>query len=371
MAAGPLPSLRESDLHGPSFAYRGNHEGAMKTLPYLILDGLSAKFGTTLAVDTVTLEVGKGELVALLGPSGCGKTTTLRMVAGFVAPSAGRVQVNGRDITGLAAHRRNMGVVFQSYALFPHLDIIRNVAFGLRMRGMSQAECRQKAGAALEMVALSHLATRYPSQLSGGQQQRVALARALVIEPDVLLLDEPLSNLDAHLRVEMRGEIRRLQQRLAITTLFVTHDQEEALAMSDRIAVMQQGKLIEVGTPQALCDHPQESFTASFLGARTVLAGQSSNGVFEAPGLGCAEAPAGAKAIILRAARLRLSEAPSGPLQLGGVIASAIYLGDLYEVEVETPAGRVRVLTPSDRPPPPLGTACHITALAGGCSFLS
>ena len=371
MAAGPLRLLRGSKPHGPSFACEETHEGTMKQSPHLILDGLSAQFGTMMAVDDVTLEVGKGELVALLGPSGCGKTTTLRMVAGFVAPSAGRVQVNGKDITGLAAHRRNMGVVFQSYALFPHLDILRNVAFGLRMRGMRQAECRQKAGAALEMVALSHLADRYPSQLSGGQQQRVALARALVIEPDVLLLDEPLSNLDAHLRVEMRGEIRRLQQRLAITTLFVTHDQEEALAMSDRIAVMQQGKLIEVGTPQALCDHPQEAFTASFLGARTVIAGQSNNGVFEAPGLGCAEAPAGAKAIILRAARLRLSEAPSGPLQLGGVIASAIYLGDLYEVEVETPAGRVRVLIPSDTPPPPLGTACHITALAGGCSFLS
>jgi putative spermidine/putrescine transport system ATP-binding protein len=279
--------------------------------------------------------------------------------------------VNGKDITSLAAHRRNMGVVFQSYALFPHLDILRNVAFGLRMRGMSQAAWRQKAGAALEMVALSHLANRYPSQLSGGQQQRVALARALVIEPDVLLLDEPLSNLDANLRVEMRGEIRRLQQRLAITTLFVTHDQEEALAMSDRIAVMQQGKLIEVGTPQALCDHPQEAFTASFLGARTVIAGRSRGSVFEAAGLSCAEAPVYATAIILRAARLRLSEAPSGPLQLGGVVASAIYLGDDYEVEVETPAGLVRVLTPSDAPPPPMGTACHITALAGGCSFLS
>ncbi len=204
---------------------RRHHEAA----PLLILDGVSAQFGSTLAVDCVTLEVAKRELVALLGPSGCGKTTTLRMVAGFVPPS--------------------MGVVFQSYALFPHLDILRNVTFGLRMRGMGQAECQRKAGAALEMVALSHLANRYPSQLSGGQQQRVALARALVIEPDVLLLDEPLSNLDANLRVEMRGEIRRLQQRLAITTLFVTHDQEEALAMSDRIAVMQQGRLVERAYP--------------------------------------------------------------------------------------------------------------------------
>lgn len=343
----------------------------MKQPPYLILDGLSAQFDSTLAVDTVTLEVAKGELVALLGPSGCGKTTTLRMVAGFVPPSAGRVQVNGKDITRLAAHRRNMGVVFQSYALFPHLDILRNVAFGLRMRGIGQAECQRKAGAALEMVALSHLADRYPSQLSGGQQQRVALARALVIEPDVLLLDEPLSNLDANLRVEMRGEIRRLQQRLAITTLFVTHDQEEALAMSDRIAVMQQGRLVELGTPQALCDHPQEAFTASFLGARTVIPGRSSNDIFEAMGLSCSDAPANATAIILRAARLRLSLVPNGPLRLGGVIASAIYLGDDYEVEVETPAGPVRVLTPSDTPPPPIGSVYHITALADGYSFLT
>jgi putative spermidine/putrescine transport system ATP-binding protein len=169
----------------------------------------------------------------------------------------------------------------------------------------------------------------------------------------------------------MRGEIRRLQQRLAITTLFVTHDQEEALAMSDRIAVMQQGKLIELGSPQALCDHPQEAFTASFLGARTVIAGRSRDSVFEAEGLSCAEAPADARAIILRAARLRISAMPQGPLRLGGVVTSAIYLGDDYEVEVDTPAGSVRVLSPSDTPPPAIGSACHITALAGGCSFLS
>jgi putative spermidine/putrescine transport system ATP-binding protein len=253
--------------------------------PYLTLDGLSAVFGETRAVDAVSLDVRKGELLALLGPSGCGKTTTLRMVAGFVRPSAGRVVVAGREITSLAAHRRNMGVVFQSYALFPHLDVLDNVAFGLRMRGLSLAERRAKAAAALDMVSLAHLAGRYPSQLSGGQQQRVALARALVIEPSVLLLDEPLSNLDAHLRAEMRGEIRRLQQRLTITTLFVTHDQEEALAMSDRIAVMSAGRLVEVGTPQALCDHPRHAFTASFLGARTVVEGRSRDGIFEAPGL--------------------------------------------------------------------------------------
>jgi putative spermidine/putrescine transport system ATP-binding protein len=338
---------------------------------HVMLDALSASFGETKAVDSVTLEVGQGELVALLGPSGCGKTTTLRMVAGFVQPSAGRVLIDGSDVTGLAAHRRNMGVVFQSYALFPHLDVLENVAFGLRMRGLSVADRRQKAGAALEMVSLSHLAGRYPSQLSGGQQQRVALGRALVIEPSVLLLDEPLSNLDAHLRAEMRGEIRRLQQRLSITTLFVTHDQEEALAMSDRIAVMDQGRLVEVGSPLALCDHPSHAFTASFLGARTVVPGSSRNGTFEAPGLSCSGAPAGAKAIVLRAARLRLADAPGNPLRLEGVLTSIAYLGDAYELYVDTAAGRVRLLTPSEAPPPPLGATCRVSALPGGSSFLT
>jgi putative spermidine/putrescine transport system ATP-binding protein len=339
--------------------------------PFLALEGLSARFGETKAVDGVTLSVRQGELVALLGPSGCGKTTTLRMVAGFVQPSAGRVVIGGSDVTGLAVHRRNMGVVFQSYALFPHLDVLENVAFGLRMRSIGVADRRAKAREALEMVSLSHLGGRYPSQLSGGQQQRVALARALVIEPSVLLLDEPLSNLDAHLRAEMRSEIRRLQQRLSITTLFVTHDQEEALAMSDRIAVMDQGRLIEVGSPLALCDHPSHAFTASFLGARTVVQGSSRNGVFEAPGISCSGAPAEAKAIVLRAARLRLANAPGNPLKLEGVLASIAYLGDVYELDIETAAGRVRLLTPSEISPPPLGATCRVSALPGGSSFLT
>ncbi len=339
--------------------------------PHLVLDNLSATFGETKAVDAVTLEVGQGELVALLGPSGCGKTTTLRMVAGFVPPSGGRVLIGGEDVTGKPAHRRSMGVVFQSYALFPHLDVRDNVAFGLRMRGLGTAERRAKAGEALEMVALSHLAGRYPSQLSGGQQQRVALARALVIEPSVLLLDEPLSNLDAHLRAEMRSEIRRLQQRLSITTLFVTHDQEEALAMSDRIAVMNKGRLVEAGRPQSLCDHPRDAFTASFLGARTVVEGRSRDGIFEAPGLSCTGAPADAKAIVLRAARLSLVDRPDNPLRLEGVLSAAAYLGDSFELDLDTAAGRVRVITPSDIPPPAVGAACRVSALPGGLSFLT
>ena len=339
--------------------------------PHLVLDALTAVYGETRAVDAITLEVARGELVALLGPSGCGKTTTLRMVAGFVEPAAGRVFVGDEEVTRLPAHRRNMGVVFQSYALFPHLTVLENVAFGLRMRDVGTAERRRRAGEALELVALAHLRDRYPRQLSGGQQQRVALARALVIEPRVLLLDEPLSNLDAHLRAEMRGEIRRLQQRLSITTLFVTHDQEEALAMSDRVAVMDHGRLVEIGRPVELCDAPREPFTASFLGARTVVEGRSEAGVFTAPGLTCQGAPAGASAIVLRAARLRLAPDGRGPLAVTGVLSACAFLGDTYEIDVTTAAGRVRVLAPSDAPPPPVGSACAIEALPGGYSFIA
>jgi putative spermidine/putrescine transport system ATP-binding protein len=337
---------------------------------HLVLADLSARYGSTLAVDGVNLTVAKGEFVALLGPSGCGKTTTLRLVAGFVEPSEGWITLDGRDLTRLPVHRRNIGVVFQSYALFPHLTVIENVAFGLRMRSLGRNARREKAGAALEMVALSGLADRYPAQLSGGQQQRVALARALVIEPAVLLLDEPLSNLDAHLRAEMRGEIRALQQRLAITTLFVTHDQQEALAMADRVAVMSGGKLVEVGAPMALCDSPSHPFTASFLGARTVIEGRTDAGIFTAPGLRCEGAPVGATRLVLRASRLQFGNGAAGPLDLAGTVAATAYLGDLYESDVETKAGRVRVLSPSDMPPPPVGSACRVAALPGGLSFI-
>ena len=338
---------------------------------YLVLEALSACFGGTRAVDALSLEVGRGELVSLLGPSGCGKTTTLRMVAGFVAPHAGRVLVGGADVTRLPAHKRNMGVVFQSYALFPHMSVRDNVAFGLRMRGMGASERRERAQAALSLVALAALADRYPSQLSGGQQQRVALARALVVEPGVLLLDEPLSNLDAHLRAEMRLEIRQLQRRLAITTLFVTHDQEEALAVSDRVCVMDGGALVEVGAPVDLCDRPAHPFTAQFLGARTYVVGRAQGGSFHAYGLACAGAPDDAAGIVLRAARLRLGESAAGPLALSGVLRTAAYLGDAYECDVDTAAGRVRVLVPSDTPPPDIGAHCYVNALPGACSFIT
>jgi putative spermidine/putrescine transport system ATP-binding protein len=294
------------------------------------------------------------------------------MVAGFVKPASGTIALNGEDITHRPAHKRSIGVVFQSYALFPHLTVLENVGFGLRMRSIGAVVRAERSKRALDMVALGHLSDRYPGQLSGGQQQRVALARALVIEPSVLLLDEPLSNLDAHLRAEMRSEIRRLQQRLSITTLFVTHDQAEALATSDRVAVMNAGALVEVGTPADLSDQPRHPFTASFLGARTLIHGKASGGVFEAAGLSCSGAPAGATAIVLRAARLRLVQgAVQGPLQLSGVVTGTAYLGDVFESDLQTPAGVVRILTPSETPPPPPGQQCAVDTLPGGVSFIT
>jgi putative spermidine/putrescine transport system ATP-binding protein len=277
--------------------------------------------------------------------------------------------LDGRDITALPPHRRNIGMVFQSYALFPHLTARENVAFGLRMRHVARGERDRRAGAALAMVGLEALGDRYPAQLSGGQQQRVALARALVIEPAILLLDEPLSNLDANLRAELRAEIRALQTRLGIMTILVTHDQQEALAVSDRVAVLNQGQIADIGAPEQLCDHPSDAFAAAFIGARTVIAGRTSQGVFEAPGLAFAGAPEDATRIVLRGPRLRLT-ASDGPLRIHGHVASRAYLGDYYETDVETASGRVRVVAPSDAPPPAVGEACEVSALPGGVSFI-
>jgi ABC-type Fe3+/spermidine/putrescine transport system ATPase subunit len=261
-------------------------------------------------------------------------------------------------------------MVFQSYALFPHLTVLENVAFGLRMRHVARAERDTRAITALEMVGLTDFAHRYPAQLSGGQQQRVALARALVIEPAILLLDEPLSNLDANLRAELRNEIRTLQKRLGILTILVTHDQQEAFAVSDRIAVMNDGRIVDLGTPQSLSDQPHDAFAAAFMGVRTVISGSTRNGVFESPGLACTGAPDAATSIVLRATRLTLG-GNGGDLSLAGRVTTRVYLGDFFEVDVETLSGRVRVIVRSDTPPPPVGDACAISALPGGISFIS
>ncbi|HBI84276.1 ABC transporter ATP-binding protein [Orrella sp. NBD-18] len=227
---------------------------------------LKKQFGGSVAVSDFSLEIADGELVAFLGPSGCGKTTTLRMIAGFIEPTSGRILIGEADVTNTPVHKRNTGMVFQRYALFPHMTVAQNVSFGLEMHKIAATERDKRIRNALDMVRMSELKDRYPRQLSGGQQQRVAIARALAIEPKVFLLDEPLSNLDAKLRLEVREEIRTLQKRLGLTTIFVTHDQEEALAISDRMAIMHDGKVQQIGTPQSVYEQPTNLFVADFLG---------------------------------------------------------------------------------------------------------
>ena len=242
------------------------------------LEGLVRTYGATRALNGFSLAIEPGEFVALLGPSGCGKTTALRVLAGFERLDSGRVTVDGRDVSKVSAQHRDMGMVFQSYSLFPNMNALNNVASGLRMRRQHATQRRQKAGELLELVGLSDQASKYPHQMSGGQQQRVALARALAIEPRVLLLDEPLSALDAKVRAELRDQIRQLQQRLAITTVFVTHDQEEALSMADRVCVMSAGRAEQTATPAALYSRPTTSFVAEFVGVSSRVPVESENG---------------------------------------------------------------------------------------------
>lgn len=243
-------------------------------MSFLKLENLTVAYGKDAPVlKNLNLSVEKGEFVSLLGPSGCGKTTTLRTIAGFLKPLSGRVLIGGKDYTNVPTHKRNIGVVFQNYALFPHMSVFENVAFGLRMRKIPRQEIEKKVRRALEMVGLAGFEKRLPSELSGGQQQRVAIARAIVIEPDLLLMDEPLSNLDANLRMEMRSEIKQLQKNLGITTVYVTHDQSEAIALSDRVVVMNSGKIEQVATPQEIFSNPKTSFVASFIGFQVLAVG--------------------------------------------------------------------------------------------------
>ncbi|PWV97120.1 putative spermidine/putrescine transport system ATP-binding protein [Hoeflea marina] len=232
------------------------------------------RFGEYTAVHPMSLDIAQGSFITLLGPSGCGKTTTLRMIAGLLDPSEGEIAINGRRVNDVPIHKRNLGLVFQNYALFPHKTVAENVAFGLNYRNVGKEEARRKVAAALDLVQLPDVGGRYPKQLSGGQQQRIALARAIVIEPDVLLLDEPLSALDANLREDMRVELKRIQQRIGVTTIFVTHDQTEALAMSDQIIVMSEGRVEQVGAPEAVYNTPATEFVAQFLGASNILPAQ-------------------------------------------------------------------------------------------------
>lgn len=325
---------------------------------HLRLEGLSKHYGDAVAVAALDLAVPKGELVALLGPSGCGKTTTLRMVAGLIKPTDGRVVVGGRDITVMPPYRRDMGLVFQSYALFPHMSVAKNVAFGLEMRSVSKSEIDRRVKEALAMVRLEALAERKPRELSGGQQQRVALARALVIRPSILLLDEPLSNLDAKLRDEMRNEIRDIQQSLGITAVFVTHDQVEALSMCDKVVVMRGGKLEQLGTPVDVYEHPATPFIASFVGRTNRLEGAAQGDGRVA--IGSMEVrvpgrPGGAVEIMIRPHRMRLVEvdagedvAVEGVNRVSGRLTRVTFVGDLLQYHVDVDGAEIVVEAASD-----------------------
>jgi putative spermidine/putrescine transport system ATP-binding protein len=303
---------------------------------YLRLDGLTKRYDDTLAADGVSLDIALGEMIVLLGPSGCGKTTTLRIIAGFVEASSGTILLEGRPIGDLPAHRRDMGMVFQNYALFPHLSVARNVAFGLEMRRMPRAERDARVAEMLRLVKLDHSGSRLPRHLSGGQQQRVAIARALAIHPKVLLLDEPLSNLDAELRQEVAREIRLLQQDRALTTIMVTHDQQEAMTMADRLVVMRDGRVQQVGRQEDLYERPLTPFVARFIGNSNLIAGDLTNGArFRTAGgtdirLSGSYAGSGKATIGLRPERIGLSAETGGARMQGQVLMSA-YMGAVVE----------------------------------------
>jgi putative spermidine/putrescine transport system ATP-binding protein len=338
----------------------------------LQLRGLHKRFAATVAVERFDLDVGDGELVALLGPSGCGKSTVMRGIAGITPFDGGEVRIAGRDVGALPPERRDVGLVFQSYALFPHMTVAANVGFGLRMRRKPRAEIQRRVADALAMVALDGLERRYPRELSGGQQQRVALARALVVEPDVLLLDEPLSNLDAKLREHLRDDIRALQRRVGTTTLYVTHDQSEALALADRIVVMDRGRVVETGTAVDLYRTPRSRFTAEFLGHANLLEGRAEpSGVALPWGQRLPPRPGlrGRLTLLVRPEDVAIDADPEGPGRIeeavfqGAAIAYRIAVGSLViRAQVTGSAGavlprgtRVEIRIPPD---------CH--AITGG-----
>ena len=307
----------------------------------LSLAGLGKKYGASVAVGSVSLDVGDGELVVLLGPSGCGKTTTLRMVAGFVEASSGDVLLDGRSILALPPYKREMGLVFQSYALFPHMNVAGNIGFGLEMRGMKRAERAARVAEMLALTRLEALAARFPRELSGGQQQRVALARALAIRPSVLLLDEPLSNLDAALRAEVGRDIRLLQRAQGLTTIMVTHDQDEAMAMADRLVVMRAGFVEQVGTQEDVYERPASPFVAGFIGRSNIVTGMIEDGGVVAEGVrfGLAGRYAGAGPCTLALRPERLGIGGDGVGAVEGVVELASYLGAVREHLVRVGAG--------------------------------
>lgn len=325
-------------------------------MSFLSLRSLAKTYGGGQpVVRGLDLDVERGEFISLLGPSGCGKTTTLQMVAGFVLPTSGQVFLDGKDITGMRPEKRDMGLVFQGYALFPHMTVAENIGFGLEMRKLPKAQAARRIEEALEMVRLGGLGKRYPRELSGGQRQRVAIARALAIRPQVLLLDEPMSNLDAKLRGEMHVELRGLQRQLGITTILVTHDQVEAMTMSDRIAVMSEGRIAQLGTPFEVYDRPASGFAFGFLGQTNVIAGlvteMRDHCAIVAAGPCTMRIPHPSKAVsgrvgvYIRPERLKLTNAGQG--NLPGKVTNRLFLGNLWLYELDSAIGKLRLTSPN------------------------
>jgi ABC-type Fe3+/spermidine/putrescine transport system ATPase subunit len=314
----------------------------------LALRQISRRFGDLTVLDALSLDVYKGELCCLLGPSGCGKTTTLKIIAGFLEPEAGSVWLAGQEITSQPPQKRNVGLVFQNYALFPHMNVFDNVAYGLRRRGRPRDEIRSRVAEILRLVQLSGYEARRIHELSGGQQQRVALARALIIEPQLLLLDEPLSNLDARLRTDMRDEIRRVQRALDITTVYVTHDQEEAMSIADRVAIMNQGRIEQIGSPRTIYERPVNRFVADFVGRVNFVSGRVVGGELLLLGKRC-PLPQGtwpegtALVCAVRPERVQI-QVPAA--SIGGIVQNVTYVGAMvrYQVRVELPQDEEIVL---------------------------
>lgn len=325
-------------------------------MSFLRLQNVTKRYGPLTVVDDVTLDVEKGEFVTLLGPSGCGKTTTLQMIAGFVELSGGRIEIEGRDVTFAKPNTRGLGIVFQSYALFPHMTVSENVGFGLQMRRVPKAERTARVEAALGLVHLEQHAARYPRELSGGQRQRVALARAIVIRPPVLLLDEPLSNLDASLREEMQFELRSIQRKLGTTTIMVTHDQAEAFSISDRVVVMQAGQITQVDRPYRIYEHPRTDFISRFVGKSNLLAGivvgaSGTEATVAVNGVSFAirsESLAAGDHVTLgmRPEKLRLTGPEEG--RLAGVVTSRFFLGSQWLYHVDGSLGDLMVAVPNN-----------------------
>jgi spermidine/putrescine transport system ATP-binding protein len=331
------------------------------------LSGLTKRFGE-IAVDNIDLTVASGEFFSLLGPSGCGKTTTLRLIAGFEQPTSGRILLDGADVSDVPPHRRKVNTVFQSYALFPFLDVFDNVAFGLRHQKVAKADLKRRVSEALELVHMTSFAKRRPGQLSGGQQQRVALARALVLNPAVLLLDEPLGALDAKLRRSLKVELKALQERVGITFLYVTHDQEEALTMSDRLAVMNAGRIVQIGTPRQVYEEPADAYVADFLGAANLMevevisAGALRIGDFALTSERC-EASAGHARAVIRPERVRIEEHGSaGENRVPAMVERVVFLGAATQVMLRlAPGVPLQALIQNDGSRPELvqGTPVH------------